>query len=83
MKITLHLYIYDTDGGTGAQVYTSKQDALDALWDGLTRHGYKGDADERKMSDWKDANDTGLDTMFVETQEVDISEILRGEKAFC
>jgi hypothetical protein len=76
MEIEIHKYIYDTDGGTGCDLFLDRESAVAALYSKAVAEGYQGESDECSIGDWKDANYSGLDTFYVDSEKLELPEPL-------
>lgn len=72
MKIQLFKFIYDTDSGTGCDVFPDRESALDRLFSCAKSWGYEGERDEDAIADWQSGRVEDIDTYFIEPCEVEV-----------
>lgn len=72
MKLRIYKYIYDTDNGTGCDLYLQRTEALERLFEGATAAGYVGAADEEAIMNWRSDEYAGIDTFYVDHEDIEI-----------
>lgn len=75
MKLKIWKYIYDTDEGTGCDLYSDEAKAKSVYLAKLkSEYGYTGPDDYEAAHDWVENEGLGIDTIFIEADEVEIPE---------
>lgn len=72
MKITIYKFIYDTDSGTGCDLSTDYDTALEQLHSCAVSWGYEGPPDAEAIAEWKSGRTEDIDTYFIDSEEIEV-----------
>lgn len=79
--IEIYKFITDCDGGTNCTVFTDRSEALEALYSFALGAGYTGLKSERLIDDWREDQYQGIDTFYIEAQELASPQLDRAHSA--
>jgi hypothetical protein len=74
MRLKIFKFIYDTDAGTGCDVFLSEKAAVDALYEAAVSYGYSGPIDEEAISEWFSQQILHADTHFIQEDILELEE---------